>query len=292
MSDVNYRAMFPGEGFANMEFFNSVAPGWKRVGVITLGGSALINLKVKGLNACSQLIVVGALSDSNGEITCLANHGPYPSLTRPKLRLTKGGDLSDGTLGFEVSYGENVDVLVEWTDLSEDRPIALMTPTTPIAGTTTVAELILGNGGVQTTGAFKAGANEYFHLGNLPPISSAQQVKEGTRNDLFVTPASLKSTFDSINEGGFNVLANNTQKLMALNHNVILAHGEYELPTGGDADLTVRVGRSVDLTANEVGILAPSGKTISSGGEDYNRVRLLGNDVEYRFLRINGEWFV
>ena len=75
--------------------------------------------------------------------------------------------------------------------------------------------------------------------------------------------------------------------------NAFSAHAD--IPLGKVKDglmFTAKVLSTVDLEFGDCAFLAPEGETIKQGSQAFNKARLVENDAEFRFMRINGEWHV
>ena len=75
--------------------------------------------------------------------------------------------------------------------------------------------------------------------------------------------------------------------------NVIFTHREFQLiAEESDCEFIVRVDDSVDLDASDVAFLAPEGEQLKKGNQQFPRARIVEKAREFRFIRINGEWYV
>lgn len=75
--------------------------------------------------------------------------------------------------------------------------------------------------------------------------------------------------------------------------NVFSAYADIPLVKVKDGLMfTAKVLLKVDLGSGDCAFLAPEGESIKQGSQAFNKVRLVENNAEFRFMRINGEWHV
>lgn len=80
-------------------------------------------------------------------------------------------------------------------------------------------------------------------------------------------------------------------KLGALN--IFTTHDEVKLPAVKDGEyFSAKVHTDVDLTTGDCAYTAPDGEQINHNGVKVPRVRFVRKNQEFRFIRVNGEWFV
>lgn len=75
--------------------------------------------------------------------------------------------------------------------------------------------------------------------------------------------------------------------------NVFSAYADIPLVKVKDGLMfTAKVLLKVDLGSGDCAFLAPEGESIKQGSQAFNKVRLVENKAEFRFMRMNGEWHV
>ena len=90
-----------------------------------------------------------------------------------------------------------------------------------------------------------------------------------------------------------NIIITEEHQIALSRLNVIFRYGEYQLTAEeNDCDVIIRVDDSVDLDTGDVAFLAPDGEQLKKGNQQFPRARIVEPTREFRFIRINGEWFV
>ncbi|HFQ5437469.1 TPA: phage tail protein [Vibrio vulnificus] len=96
---------------------------------------------------------------------------------------------------------------------------------------------------------------------------------------------------EKASRAGFLETSSSEIKLGAVN--VFLAHALVPLPAPPDGVMfTAKVHSSVDLTAGECGFTPPEGEQIRHKKVLVPKAWFKQTDIEERFIRVNGEWYV
>ena len=96
---------------------------------------------------------------------------------------------------------------------------------------------------------------------------------------------------EKANRAGFLESADSEIKLGSVN--VFLAHAVVPLPALPDGVMFIaKVHSSVDLSSGECGFTAPGGEQIRHKNAQVPKAWFKNSDVEERFIRVNGEWYV
>lgn len=127
------------------------------------------------------------------------------------------------------------------------------------------------------------------------------EIKKGLdghdHDDVYYSQQQIDETFvtkEALTNGQMpHLISNEEDDLVLSKLNVIFRLGEFQLTAEeNNCDVIIRVDDSVDLDAGDVAFLAPEGEQLKKGNQQFPRARIVEKAREFRFIRINGEWFV
>lgn len=119
----------------------------------------------------------------------------------------------------------------------------------------------------------------------IAEVATDEEITAGMDDERIVTPKKLATHL----KPNFIIAAEHELKHSTIN--VIATHKAFTLSDGDDYHFIARVDSSVDFDAGDVSFTAPDGEKIKvlETGEKHETVRIVLPNVEYRFMRINGE---